>query len=176
MWPLLILFPIPPGLSKSWWNTLFFLLYWTTTLSSSFKSIPIPMYQFQIPRNIFYLEPPVATPIRIPKEFPTRQHTAPCSCNYQREQMNQEIKYPPNEDKTSYQNQELQSQTKSTRYNLKIAFSNHQDNMSLLEPSNSTTAANIPTLLKHKKNVLKVDFVYSLIKKLIYLLKKWIKT
>ena len=40
------------------------------------QPIPIPKCQLPIPRNTFYLEPPVTTHFRIPEEFSIRQHTA----------------------------------------------------------------------------------------------------
>lgn len=45
-------------------------------LSPTSKSIPIPRYKLAIPRNTFYLEPLMATAIRILEERPTKQDTA----------------------------------------------------------------------------------------------------
>lgn len=57
--------PTPRARSKSWQNTLLSSLLWTLS--------PLPAHphscQDPIPRNTFYLEPPMAISIRIPEEF-----------------------------------------------------------------------------------------------------------
>lgn len=59
--------PIIRKLSRSWRNTLLILSYMDPL--SSHQAITIPKSQLPTPRNTFYLEPTVATHIRIPEYF-----------------------------------------------------------------------------------------------------------
>jgi hypothetical protein len=62
-------------------------------LAPFFQPIHMAKYQFQMLRNTFYLEYPVASPIRILEVFPTRKHTATTNG---KKKKNLEIKYSPN--------------------------------------------------------------------------------
>lgn len=62
--------PIPRGLSRSWWNTLF--SPYLRKPSPLPKPILIPHCQPPIPRNTFDPKHPITSPSRIPKELPNK--------------------------------------------------------------------------------------------------------
>lgn len=61
--------------SRLQWNILLSFLLWIPDVTP-LQSFPIPKCQNSIPRNTFYLEPPVTTPFRTPEEFSKWQCTA----------------------------------------------------------------------------------------------------
>lgn len=130
---LITLCPVPRELIK------YILLGHATVISlgNSPLSFTIFMTHLTIPRNTFYLEPKVPTPISAQEEFPTRQHTD--TKTDLRTRNNQETKHSPNKDINKHL--DLQSsQFQMPRHQRKNTINNSQKNVSPLAPSSHTTA------------------------------------
>jgi hypothetical protein len=85
--------PIPRERNRFWWHAL---------LSSSGRPLRLPHlahpHSYVLGPNIWkhiLPEIPVATPIRIPEELPTRQNTVPTLLKASEVNRNQETKHPP---------------------------------------------------------------------------------